>query len=242
MSSKKSGFSIFLGISLSLFCIGGAVWLLLIEKLAGAEFVALVLGGIVLSLIIYFSSEIQEFSIAGNAVKLRELKNEAHQTIESLKQARTELFRLMLPQVLKEEITFGNVSHQDERIDAFNDVYSAIKSFSCVIELKADIQDVLTILIIDQFNKLKFIHENPFIERKNIYANNFWQLEENLERLWTPQQLSLKLTEEMINNETKFTISPSEFMSTKEDIHNAIHAYAKLYIIYKELMSLQNHN
>ncbi|MHA3082947.1 hypothetical protein ACX1NX_07195 [Acinetobacter sp. ANC 5383] len=226
MSSKKSSFSIFLGISLSLFFIGGAVWLLFIGKLAGAEFVALVLGGIVLSLIIYFSSEIQEFSIAGNAVKLRELKDEAHQTIESLKQARTELFRLMLPQTLSFGGTWRSSSRVDERVEGFYQLYQAIHSFDCVIELKSDIEKVLRILIISQYGNLSFIHQMP---RK--------ELNDPLEDLWKPQALSLHLTDAMIEAKRKSTI---EFIKVKEDIYNAIDAYAKLYVIYKEIMSLPN--
>lgn len=222
MSSKKSGFSIFLGICLSLFCIGEAVWLLFIGKLAGAEFVALVLGGIVLSLIIYFSSEIQEFSIAGNAVKLRELKDEAHQTIESLKQARTELFRLMLPQTLSFGGTWTSSSKVDERVEGFYQLYQAIHSFGCVIELRDDIQKVLNILIKSQYISLVFITQM----QDQSYS---------LDNLWTPQALSLHLTDVMIEAERKPAM---EFIKVKEDIYNAIDAYAKLYVIYKELMPI----
>ncbi|ENU81250.1 hypothetical protein F975_01115 [Acinetobacter sp. ANC 3789] len=226
MSSKKSDFSIFLGISLSLFCIGGAVWLLFIGKLAGAEFVALVLGGIVLSLIIYFSSEIQEFSIAGNAVKLRELKDEANQTIESLKQARTELFRLMLPQTLNFGGTWRGSSKVDERVDGFCQLHKAIQSFECTIQLKSDIEKVLRTLIISQYGNLSFIHQMP---RK--------ELNDPLDDLWKLQALSLHLTDAMIEAKRKSTI---EFIKVKEDIYNAIDVYAKLYVIYKEIMSLPN--
>jgi uncharacterized membrane protein len=107
---------------------------LLIGKLGGTEFVALVLGGVILSLIIYFSSEIQEFSIAGNAVKLRELKDEAHKTIESLKQARTELFRLLLPQALNFGGTFGTLSKVDERVEDF---VNFMRQFSHLIVYKS---------------------------------------------------------------------------------------------------------
>ncbi|WP_111892081.1 hypothetical protein [Acinetobacter sp. MB5] len=222
MPSKKSGFSIFLGISLSLFCIGGAVWLLFIGKLAGAEFVALVLGGIVLSLIIYFSSEIQEFSIAGNAVKLRELKDEAYQTIESLKQARIELFRLMLPQTLNFGGTWRSSSKVDERVEGFCQLYGAIQSFDCVVELRDDIEKVFKILIKQQYTYLAFITQM----QNQPYS---------LDNLWTPQALSLHLTDAMIEAQRK---PQSDFLVVKQDIHNAIDAYAKLYVIHKELMSI----
>ena len=53
---------------------------------------ALVLGFSVIGLIIAFAAEIQEFSIAGNGVKLKELRSEAEKTIEELKKAGKEKF------------------------------------------------------------------------------------------------------------------------------------------------------
>ena len=51
------------------------LWLLIsLEKISGAEFVALSLGFSVIGLIIAFFAEVQEFSIAGNGVKLKELR------------------------------------------------------------------------------------------------------------------------------------------------------------------------
>ncbi len=44
----------------------------------------------------------------------------------------------------------------------------------------------------------------------------------------------------MINNQINRTNPPSDFTLMKEDIHNAIDAYAKLYLIHKELMSLSH--
>ncbi|MHA3059864.1 hypothetical protein ACX1NY_04390 [Acinetobacter sp. ANC 4631] len=230
MSSRKSGFSIFLGISLSLFCIGGAVWLLFIGKLAGAEFVALVLGGIVLSLIIYFSSEIQEFSIAGNVVKLRELKDEAHQTIESLKQARTEIFRLMLPQIFSSTGTFGTNSLVDVHAEKFIILFNQIEKFDSVVVLKDDIDITLKKVMARQYNELSIIHETPVAVPFNL-------AEINLGSFWTPQALSLHLTDAMVEAQRKHE---DEFIKVKEDIYNAVDVYKKLYVIYKKIMSLPN--
>ncbi|ENW04264.1 hypothetical protein [Acinetobacter beijerinckii] len=92
---------IFLTIIISSFITGLGILFLYNGKLSGTESVVLILGGVIVGLIIYFPSEIQEFSIAGNAVKLREIRSEAIRTIDELKRARTETFRLMLVQVLK---------------------------------------------------------------------------------------------------------------------------------------------
>lgn len=76
---------------------GFGIYCLLNGLLEGAESVVLILGGVFVGFIVYFSSEIQELTIAGNAVKFKDLKNEAVQTIKELKDARTEVFRLLLP-------------------------------------------------------------------------------------------------------------------------------------------------
>lgn len=65
---------------------GCGLWLLVhLNKISGAEFVAFSLGFAVIGLIVAFATEVQEFSIAGNGVKLRELRTEAEKTIEELK-------------------------------------------------------------------------------------------------------------------------------------------------------------
>ena len=56
---------------------GFGIYCLLNGLLEGAESVVLILGGVFVGFIVYFSSEIQEFTIAGNAVKFKDLKNEA---------------------------------------------------------------------------------------------------------------------------------------------------------------------
>lgn len=102
---------------------GFGIYCLLNGLLEGAESVVLILGGVFVGFIVYFSSEIQEFTIVGNAVKFKDLKNEAVQTIKELKDARTEIFRLLLPQTLKWGGGFAGSSKVDSRIQNFIDLY-----------------------------------------------------------------------------------------------------------------------
>ncbi|MEG2750100.1 MAG: hypothetical protein RR939_12010, partial [Acinetobacter sp.] len=70
---SKSKINTVFGILVGLVGIACGLWLLIVlEKITGAEFVALSLGFSVIGLIIAFASEVQEFSIAGNGVKLKE--------------------------------------------------------------------------------------------------------------------------------------------------------------------------
>ncbi|MCU7247958.1 hypothetical protein [Pseudomonas koreensis] len=79
------GFSIF-GCAVVL-----GLWLLGSGKLSGAEFVAFVISSTVISGIVSFAPEIQEFSVVGNVVKLREVKNDALRAIEVLKKLKYKL-------------------------------------------------------------------------------------------------------------------------------------------------------
>ncbi|WAU74500.1 hypothetical protein [Acinetobacter sp. TR11] len=80
---SKSKINTVFGILVGLVGIACGLWLLIVlEKITGAEFVALSLGFSVIGLIIAFASEVQEFSIAGNGVKIKELRSEAEKTIE----------------------------------------------------------------------------------------------------------------------------------------------------------------
>lgn len=203
---------------------GFGIYCLLNGLLEGAESVVLILGGVFVGFIVYFSSEIQEFTIAGNAVKFKDLKNEAAQTIEELKDARTELFRLLLPQALKLDGNLGGGSIVDGRVNYFIKLYGKIKEFRCVADLKDEIIKVLRVLITSQYNSLNFIHKSEYLYPRD-----------SLESLWLPRDLSIHLKDEMIQNLINPQGSQSSYKTAKEDIFNAIEAYTQLYGIYKKL-------
>lgn len=59
---------VFLSIIIGVLITGLGIFFLYNGKLSGTESVVLILGGVLIGLVVYFSSEIQEFSIAGNNV------------------------------------------------------------------------------------------------------------------------------------------------------------------------------
>mgnify|MGYP006900057257 CR=1 FL=1 len=123
------------------------LWLLIVlEKISGAEFVALSLGFSVIGLIIAFASEVQEFSIAGNGVKLKELRSEAEKTIEELKQARTELFRVLIQKSIEFSGGWGTNSRVDERVEQFIKLFEQVEKFDCLDNLKLDIEKSLKLI------------------------------------------------------------------------------------------------
>lgn len=72
-----------------------------------------------IGLIIAFAAEVQEFSIAGNGVKLKELRSEAEKTIEDLKEARMEVFRFLIIKSTEYLVSDAFNSVIDERVDPF---------------------------------------------------------------------------------------------------------------------------
>ena len=144
---SKSKINIVFGIFVGLVGIACGLWLLIVlEKISGAEFVALSLGFSVIGLIIAFASEVQEFSIAGNGVKLKELRSEAEKTIEELKQARTELFRVLIQESIEFSGGWGTNSRVDERVEQFIKLFEQVEKFDCLDNLKLDIEKSLKLI------------------------------------------------------------------------------------------------
>ena len=217
------------GIIVGLFGICCGLGLLIfLEKISGVEFVALSLGFAILGLIIAFAAEVQEFSIAGNSVKLKELRYEAERKIEELDRAKTELFRFMLNQVLQG--SQQTLSKIDPRIGSFLRIFDQIQSLGIVNELRREIEHVLHVLLISQYGNLNVIHQSP----KTI--------ENNFEELDSPSSLFILLNDEKVSNFMQFTNQYKDSHSAKEDLVDGIHAYAKLYTIKVKFYKLETNN
>jgi hypothetical protein len=93
----------------------------------------------VISLMLYFSSEIQEFSIAGNIVKLKEVRRDADKAIADLQSSRLNMFQFLLESTKKLSGGFSSVSPKDERLDDFMFLYTNIESAGLLKELAAKV-------------------------------------------------------------------------------------------------------
>lgn len=205
------------------------LWLLIsLEKISGAEFVALSLGFSVIGLIIAFATEVQEFSIAGNSVKLKELRSEAEKTIEELKVARTEIFRFMILQILQESQT--TLNKIDPRIKNFLAVYEQVQNFGIVNELRNEIEKVLHVLLIVQYGKLNVIHQSP-----RMLENTFNELD-------SPSLLFVSLNDEKVAQFMEYNNQYKDSRVAKGDLVDGIDAYAKLYAIKVKLDKLEAGN
>ncbi|MGA9698920.1 MAG: hypothetical protein WBQ67_08330 [Acinetobacter sp.] len=225
---KRSKNNIVFGAVVGLAGIACGLWLLIsLEKLSGAEFVASSLGFAVIGLIITFAAEIQEFSIAGNSVKLKELRTEAERTIEELKQARTEVFRFLVQKSIEFSGGWATDSRVDERVIPFLKLFKQIEKFDSVNELEIDIKKALNVLMVGQYNQLKFIHETT----KNV-GDSFNEQDK-------PDILYIKLKDEMLYTMIKMRSPKPNFDDVKLDILKSMQAYSKLYAVKVKLDKLE---
>lgn len=133
---------------------GLGLFLLFESKISGAEFVAFVIAFAIFGAILGFAPAVQEFSIAGNVVKLREIKREVEVAVEGLIKTRTELLRNSLKAGKRDSFVDANgiVTYNFE----FWSIVKLATEFDSLGDLKPDLWHA--------WNMLKFMH---------IFACNF---------------------------------------------------------------------
>jgi hypothetical protein len=124
-----------------------ALTLLVTGKLSGGEFTAFVLAFAVIALAVGFAPEVQELSIAGNILKLKEVKAEAIIAIESLNNSRVETFRFLIPLTIEPSGMFAYEGSVDPRVDAFRRVYLAARETGRLAELKPELLFATKVLL-----------------------------------------------------------------------------------------------
>jgi hypothetical protein len=110
-------------------------FLFYIAKVTAGEAITFFTLCSVISLMLFFSSEVQEFSIAGNIVKLKEVRKDAEKAIDELKASRLTMFRFLLESTKKFSGGFGSISPKDERIDDFLFLFENIEDSGLFKEL-----------------------------------------------------------------------------------------------------------
>lgn len=228
---SKSKINIVFGIFVGLVGIACGLWLLIVlEKISGAEFVALSLGFSVIGLIIAFASEVQEFSIAGNGVKLKELRSEAEKTIEELKQARTELFRVLVQKSIYGSGGFGSDFIVDECTESFCELIEQVEKFDCLDNLKLDIEKSLKLILSRQYKNLYAIHKS-----NKEYTDPLASYD-------SPRNLREKVSDESIQNYLSRKNPKPTIEQGRSELNDGVEAYSKLYAIKLKLDQLENIN
>lgn len=228
---KRLKINIIWGAVVGLVGIACGLWLLIsLEKISGAEFVALSLGFAVIGLIITFAAEVQEFSIAGNGVKLKELRSEAEKTIDELKEARTELFRVLVQKSIFISGGFCSNSIIDECAESFFELVEQIEKFNCLNDLKLDIEKSLKLILSRQYNNLYAIHKSN---------KKYTDL---LESYDSPRSLRVKISDESIQNYLSRKIPKPTVEQGRSILNDGVEAYSKLYAIKVKLDKLETDN
>lgn len=209
--------------SLALFVIFSFVSFLLLKEdyLKSNDFVLLIVFSAIIALVISYFEEIQELSIGGNIVKLKEANRELKVTIEQLKAIKVSTFRMLLLKSLHHSGGFGVTSIVDSRVDYFLSLISEIKGAECFEDLKSEIKEPLETLLKDQlrrfhglfYNKI-FIDGDDFPKPMNLYVD------------LTPEKIEI-----VYSNHTP----PIPFDQKKQAIIDGLDAYKKLYLLFKEV-------
>lgn len=233
MKTKKNrlkGNTVF-GVVVGSLGIACGLWLLIsLEKISGAEFVAFSFGFAVIGLIIAFAAEVQEFSIAGNGVKLKELRSEAEKTIEELKEARTELFRVLVQKSIHGSGGFGSDFIVDECIESFCELIEQIEKFDCLDDLRLDVEKSLKLILSRQYNNLSAIHEP---NKKHT---------DPLESYDSPREFREKMRDEVIQSYLSRKNPKPTIEQGRSELNDGVEAYSKLYAIKVKLDKLDNIN
>lgn len=148
----RLAFSIFLGIEV----LSGGFQLLMWGKISGTEFVTLTIGIIIICLAIAMIGNIEELSVGGNIIKLREAKKEADDTLEEIHNAQANLFTLMLLQSRKISGAFDTIRKvKDPRVDGFWKTYEAIKNAKLDKKVRTEILDTANFMRLVQLQSVE---------------------------------------------------------------------------------------
>lgn len=199
--------------------------LLLSEKISGSEFVVLIIAFAVIGLVISFASEVSEFSIAGNIVKLKEVKADAEKSIAELKEARTETFRFLLSLTTKYGGGLGGGNPIDERIPDFWSLFEKIFSFNCEKDLKKNILEVIEVLLRGQIKATEYFNENISIKYK--YRTEY--------ELPTPIELSHESLQEQHLRAAADRIFGGDLPKTRNMVLIGLEEYRKLFELKNKL-------
>lgn len=129
--------------------------LLMEGKLSGAEFVSIVVISIFSFFMVVLVFDIQEFSIGGAVLKLRDMKKDVDESVRQLERDRISMFKIFLRLSLNLSGGLADLNDPtDDRIDNFLLLVQKIESSGCLQDLKQDIIEPLKSIKEGQFKAL----------------------------------------------------------------------------------------
>lgn len=198
--------------------------LLIEERLSGAEFVSLIIAFAVIGLILSFASEVQEFSVAGNIVKLKKVKRDAEKSISELKSARTETFRFLLSLAKRHPGGLSSGGTVDGRVNDFWSLYDQIVAFNCEDELSNNLLEVVSVLLKGQLSSIS--HNSDAIGSKYYGTNEIPE----------PLQLTIEaLDNDSVELAAKRNVAGGDQAKIKQMLVVGLEEYKKLYELRDKL-------
>jgi len=203
---------------LSFFSLSGFSYrLLFLDQIKSPEFVVLIIASMFICLIGYFLKEIQEFSIGGNLVKLKQAKDEVNEAIEQLKNFRIEAFRLFLLKAIEYPGGWARTGLKDERVESFIKLYTQIVNAKCDDDLREEIKKTNEQLLKDhlyellkldkELEKVFLNKDNPEPSRILLEINNEMLTNYEKRMAWTRCQLEAELSESISEYTALFNIN-----------------------------------
>lgn len=196
-------------------------YLLSKKLIGGPEFVVLVIALTMTALVIIYIHQIQELSIGGNIIKLKEAKIELQVTIDQLKSIKLSTYRMLLLKSLYHSGVFGSSDLVDSRVNYFLILLNEIKEADSFFDLKSEIKEQLQKLLKDQISNFYGL----------FYDRNFNDGDEFPKPMFFYIELTKEIIEKVKKNQTP--IVPYDIK--KKELIAAIDAYAKLYVLLTEV-------
>ncbi|MDI2589825.1 hypothetical protein POF45_00050 [Pseudomonas sp. 681] len=197
-----------------------AFYLLNVGKFSGAEFTAFVVAFAVLAMVIAYAPEVQEISIAGNVVKLKEVKAEALKAIDSLNKSRIDMLRVFLGLALKHSGGFASSSPIDPRARDFWKLLDQIREYRCFDELKDELKLSVSVLLFAQIGNIAMRNRDERISTAEPYLD--------------PLELASIAFDVKGIQEAEAATSPKP-ENYRGEIKEALAEYAKLFDLQAEL-------
>lgn len=198
-----------------IFFVGVDGWYFNEGKLGAVVAVSFFVAITMFSFAIYLIAQVQEISIAGSILKLREVRKDADDAIRDLQASRLAMFSLLLETTKKltGRSSFARETPEDERLKNFWFLYDKIESAGLVNELKNNIADCTQLYMRAQISWLRHY--------SNIDVNRQYSPTELAIEAVKPENLSLG------NNKTA--------EESRQNALIAVDHYRKLYELWKKV-------
>lgn len=193
-------------------CVDG--WLLYVGTFGATAAISAFVAVTMFSFAIYLIAQIEEISILGSILKLREVRKDADKAIRDLQASRLAMFSLLLEITKKFGGGFGGILPVDERLGDFWFLFEKISSAGLDEELKDEIAGCAKLYMRAQISCL--------MHYSNIDSN----------RSYTPSELTV----EALKNEN-LLVRHLTAEQTQQNALEAIEQYRKLYELLQKTQS-----